>query len=57
MMKCLKAGCPFNTDDQILATSSQADKLAVLARFIPNECRSCVDQVHAESQSSVVTGR
>ena len=29
-MKCLKVGCPFDTDERILATSSQADKLAVL---------------------------
>ena len=24
MMKCLKVGCPFDTDEQILATSSKA---------------------------------
>ena len=34
MMKCLKEGCPFDTDEQILANSSQADKLAVLRMHV-----------------------
>ena len=33
-MRCLKEGCLFNTDDQIPATSSQADKLAVLRMHV-----------------------
>ena len=53
-MRCLKEGCPFDTDEQIDATSSQADKLAVLRLHVDtNHLNGGQEQVAVSAGSQV----
>ena len=53
-MRCLKEGCPFDTDEQIDASSSQADKLAVLRLHVDtNHLNGGQEQVAVSAGSQV----